>query len=88
MTCVHYLEGLWTHTSKLCQYLSGDTIKTDLREIAMEYTVKFKKCHFRLSDAERFILTPEYLWHIGSRCNTSDLHLVATDTAAFVPTLQ
>jgi hypothetical protein len=59
--CVHYLERLWTHTSKLCQYLREDTIKRDLRGIAIEYTVKFKKYHIKRSDTESFILTPEYL---------------------------
>jgi len=53
----------------------------------MENTVKFKKYHVKSSDAASFILTPEYLWHIGSRCNTSDLHVVTTDTATFVPPL-
>jgi len=30
-------------------------------------------------------LTPEYLWHTGSRYYTSDLHVVTTDSVAFVP---
>ena len=85
--CVHYLERPWTHTSKLCQYLREDNIKTDLSEKVMDYTVKFKKYHAKSSDAESFILTPEYLWHIGSRLYTSHLHVVTTDTAAFFPPL-
>jgi hypothetical protein len=49
----------------------------------MEYTVKFKKYRIKISDAESFILTHEYLWHRGSRCYTLDIHVVTTDTAAF-----
>jgi len=81
----HYLERLWTHTSKLCHYLRECAIKTDLRETFMDYTVKFKKYHIKSSFAERFILTPEYLWHVGSKRYTSHLHVVTTDTAAFFP---
>jgi len=38
------------------------------------------------SDTENFILISMCMWHMGSRWYTSDLHVVTTDSDAFVTT--